>query len=102
MDGFPPQGQSQYRLLGSSEQWAVAFPTRHDSAHFPSQVAQAELGNVHVLDAQIERLRRTRDRIAESILRRMLSGAQVEAGTFDAEIEEHVIDGVLCQNVGVI
>jgi hypothetical protein len=70
--------------------------------HFPSHVTQDELGNIHTLDAQIERLQRTRDRISESILRKMLSGASVEPGMFDAEVEEHVIDGVICQKVRVI
>lgn len=70
--------------------------------HFPAQITQNELGNIHTLDAQIERLARTRNEIAESILRRMLSGTPVEAGMFDAELEERVENGALLQWLRVI
>jgi hypothetical protein len=51
-------------------------------------VTQIDLENMLSLEAQIGRLKRTRDRIAAGVLARIARGAAVEPGNRSYDIEE--------------
>ena len=51
-------------------------------------VSQVDLENIVSLNNQIERLSKMRDRLAESVLRRMNAGADVECGPRIADLED--------------
>lgn len=53
-----------------------------------TSVSQADLVNIRMLDNQVLRLLRVRDRIAQGVMDRLNAGAAVECGVFEAEIEE--------------
>lgn len=53
-----------------------------------SAVTQADLENILQLDAQVEALRITRNRIADSVLDRLVAGAPVECGSRTCRLVE--------------
>jgi hypothetical protein len=52
------------------------------------EVTQVDLENIVSLKNQIERLAQMRDRLAESVLRRMNAGADVECGPRTADRDD--------------
>ena len=64
-------------------------------------VTQTDLENIVSLNNQIERLGAMRDRLAESVLRRMNAGAEVECGPRTAERDDEYRGPVRTQRLVV-
>ncbi len=64
-------------------------------------VSQVDLENIVSLNNQIERLGKMRDRLAESVLRRMNAGADIECGPRTADREDEYSGPVRIQKLEV-